>query len=589
MLTIKFTDRFSRRLLLACAMSIAAIVSSQVLAEQPAKEAWDGYVVRNINIAVKDVFEKDELNSIYRTANSLKINTKQSVVKQELVFKEGDELTPFLVKESLRNLRSIKFIRLPELKVEIVGKNLVDIYISVQDTWTFIPQFSYSSSGGQRSQSIGVQDSNVLGYGERFELLSTQEDQKSATEMVWNDRRVMGTPYQFVTGIFDRDDGDRYVTTFDRPFRTLLDRHSMEIKLDTSDQLGELFEDSDEDFVYRRKSVLIGGKYTYAVGNPEKLTRRYSWGFDFNQDIFKEATQEDIDILDLDDPSMLNQDPSRLADDRRFYGPTFEYEYIKPDFVPLNYIDRFDRPEDYNLGRQVIGRLQYSSEVFGAEGNTFLMAANTRKGYRISDQSFWRYDLSGVSRYDPDGFTNSLFTAAARYYNILGQVKIRGLNFGRHTLVAASQLEYGEDLDQDRQLLVGADNALRGYKARTFTGDKRFVLNLEDRLHLAEDVYRIVSFGAAFFVDVGAASYDPLGDMFADQMYGNVGTGLRMAFPRSSGSRVLRLDVSLPFREGPDGSGAWEPRFVISGGQLFDSFFPGERPGSDNTTVDFGF
>ena len=565
------------------------LFAGQVSAELVPEKDWEKYTVRKISVKIKDVFEGENLSSVYQTANQLKVNTREDIVSRELVIKSGDKLTPFAVKESLRNLRSIKFIRMPALKVSKVDDQYVDVLLEVQDTWTLIPQFSYSSGGGRTNQSMGIQDSNLLGFGQRLEVLSTQQDQKSATEMVWDYRRVMGTPNHFLAGIFDRDDGDRYTAVFDRPFRTLLDRYSFEFNVDTSDQLGELYEASDEDFVYRKKSVLLGAKYIFATGNPEKLTRRFSLGFDFNQDIFSEATQEDIDILDLDHPEDLNQDPDRLAQDRRFYGPIFEYQYIKPDYAPRNYIDRFDRPEDYNLGRQFFSRFQFASEVFESDSNTLSMAFNTRKGYEIDKSSFWRYDLSTVSRYEPDGFSNSLFSASARYYNTLGIVRIRGLSLGRHTLVASVHSDYGQDLDLDRQLLAGADNAVRGYKSRTFTGDKRFIVNLEDRIHLAEDVYKLVSFGAAFFVDVGGATYDSMGDLLSNELYGNVGTGLRVAFPRSSGSRVLRFDIAVPFRDGPDGSESGELRFLIAGGQLFDSFFPGERVGSDNTAVDFGF
>ena len=77
--------------------------------------------------------------------------------------------------------------------------------------------------------------------------------------------------------------------------------------------------------------------------------------------------------------------------------------------------------------------------------------------------------------------------------------------------------------------------------------------------------------------------------MLQNKMYGDVGVGLRIAFPRSSGGRVLRVDLAYPFRDGPDGSGALEARLVFIGGQPFGARLRSESLGAENANVGVGF
>ena len=68
---------------------------------------YTGKFIRNINIEVLDVFggsvdhPKDSVRSwLEETGNSVHLNTKEWVIKDMLIFTEGDKFIPFDVKES---------------------------------------------------------------------------------------------------------------------------------------------------------------------------------------------------------------------------------------------------------------------------------------------------------------------------------------------------------------------------------------------------------------------------------------------------------------------------------------------------------
>ena len=142
----------------------------------------------------------------------------------------------------------------------------------------------------------------------------------------------------------------------------------------------------------------------------------------------------------------------------------------------------------------------------------------------------------------------------ARYFNVMGPLEIAGRGIGKHTLAASLKIRYAEDLDRDRQFLLGASNGLRGFEDRTFFGDKSILLNLEDRVSFSENVFQLVNIGAAFFVDVGGVTDESPAKLFQDNIFADIGFGLRLGFPRSSGGSVWRVDLAFPLREGPDGS-----------------------------------
>jgi hypothetical protein len=64
---------------------------------------------------------------------------------------------------------------------------------------------------------------------------------------------------------------------------------------------------------------------------------------------------------------------------------------------------------------------------------------------------------------------------------------------------------------------------------------------------------------------------------------------LRFCFPRASGGGVVRMDIALPLRDGPDGSQAWDPRVVFAAGQLFGARLRSEQIGAENASSGIGF
>lgn len=535
------------------------------------------FTIRSITITVREIFEDENAGRFYSTANAAKFATNEAVLKRELLIKEGAKYDPFLVEESERALRNLRFVNNVEIIPTFEG-DYVDLNVMVQDTWTLIPILNYASGGGNTRQTIGVSDSNIMGTGKHLEFLYDKNGNREEIEGLWIDPQLFGTRKNLLLGYSDRNDGYIFTGAVGRPFRGLVDKESWQVSTINGDTIGRLYANGDERFIYRQDFIDFSGIYTVTRGNPEVVALRYSAGYDFADHSFFQADADDYDDADVD-PNSLVQDPSLLADDRRFSGPFLGFERVEADFIKRNYVDRFQLIEDFNLGNDFETKIGISPSTFGGIDDNLLLSLNDSDGMMLSGNSFLRGEFGVASRLSNDGLENSLIRAEVKYYNLLGPKYIGDTYIGNHTIATSLSFNYGDDLDRDREFLLGAESGLRGYSDRTFFGDKMVLFNAEERFHLFDDVLQLVSVGGAFFGDIGGTTQGTLGDLFGDEIYSDIGVGLRFGFPRSSGSRVLRVDLAFPLRDGPDGSDRFELRIILEGGNVTRARLPSEEQG----------
>ena len=63
-----------------------------------------------------------------------------------------------------------------------------------------------------------------------------------------------------------------------------------------------------------------------------------------------------------------------------------------------------------------------------------------------------------------------------------------------------------DDLDPEKQVLLGGDNGLRGYPMRYQAGENRTVVNVEQRFFTDFYPWRLFRVGWAVFLDVAASA-----------------------------------------------------------------------------------
>ena len=100
-------------------------------------------------------------------------------------------------------------------------------------------------------------------------------------------------------------------------------------------------------------------------------------------------------------------------------------------------------------------------------------------------------------------------------------------------------------------MLLGGDNGLRGYPLRYQAGTRRAILTVEERFYTELYPWRLFRVGYAAFMDVGRVDgQDPRASPSLGTL-SDVGFGLRLSSPRSSGRSIVHIDLAFPLNGDP--------------------------------------
>lgn len=89
--------------------------------------------------------------------------TKAYVVRRELLFTEGDELTPTLLLDSIQRLKNLRIFTKVLPFITLKENNHVELTLEIEERWTTIPFFNISSGGETFNTVIGAYDINAFG------------------------------------------------------------------------------------------------------------------------------------------------------------------------------------------------------------------------------------------------------------------------------------------------------------------------------------------------------------------------------------------------------------------------------------------
>ncbi|MGE5807098.1 MAG: hypothetical protein ACM34M_14995, partial [Ignavibacteria bacterium] len=169
-------DNFFSRLLKLILVNDDRKQSRSALLEADRKKIrkFEAKIIRRIKIKVLDLFgtsvnNPDTLPSwLEQTGNSLHINSKDWIIKNQLIFSEGEKVIPFNILESERIIRENPYIYEVRIIPQTIKNNpdTVDIIVYAQDIWSLNVNAEYSSANKTAGPSI--KNINFLGFGNEF-------------------------------------------------------------------------------------------------------------------------------------------------------------------------------------------------------------------------------------------------------------------------------------------------------------------------------------------------------------------------------------------------------------------------------------
>lgn len=494
----------------------------------PAPDALEaeGAVIGEIRIVVGDIFDTripGERAWLYRTANKLHIETREDTIRDQLLFKPGEKYRARAVEETERLLRANGYLYSAEIEPVRYHDGVVDLVVRTRDVWTLNPGFNYSRAGGENDVGAQIEEQNLLGTGQQVGIAWGDDVDREAVQFDFYDPHFGDGYTRFGLMYADASDGETAALRFNRPFYsldtrraggvTLFDGRLNQPRYVLGDEIGE-FEQTSE-----HHELQVG----ISRGLTGRWVRRYKAGVSYERDEF--ALIPDVD------PG------GPLPEDRELVYPWIGLEIVEDRFEERHNQDQIRRTEDVLLGFSAGARLGYASESLGSDRDAWIAQLWAQDGVDLLEGHSLFGTIAASGRLEDGSLANGVVEAEARYY---WQTSEKSKFF----LDLSGAL--AEDLDAERQLLLGGDNGLRGYPLRYQAGTSRALATVEQRYYTDWYPFHLFYVAAAAFFDIGRTwGTDVTGAESAGWLR-DVGIGLRLGSSRSSFGNVIHIDLAFP-------------------------------------------
>lgn len=476
----------------------------------------------------------------YRLVNKLHINTREEVIRRELLFHEGDAYRQELIDESERNLRRLGVIYHVSIRPVAYQDGLVDLEVTSQETWTLRPSVRFSRAGGNNAFGFAFVEQNLLGRLKVLQLSRRNDIDRTTTQLSYLDPRVFGSRYALRSYYANSTDGTSWGLFSYHPFYSLDTRWAMSAGGEHITQTSKLYSDGDAVSEFDRDSDALTVSYGISTGLRDDQVVRFTFGYQYQQNLFSGAGGDPGPTNSCIPADAYLADPSRYPGalacdppDQKFSGPVFTLESLKVAYIKVTNYNQFDREEDFNLGNDFTISLWLSLEDFEAAKSQVIFGITDSVGIPVGNGSNFLFTGALSGRLGGGETENVILSEAMELYCRVTP---------RQTFYSRLAFDVGINLDPQNQFLLGGDNGLRGYPSRQFAGDRRLLLTLEHRFFSSVELLRLVRLGFAGFADVGNAWYGS--EVDPSDLHSDLGIGLRFGVVRSSVASIGRLDLA---------------------------------------------
>ena len=515
----------------------AGVLAASAAADEAPIDAPDelpdpggSYVIGNIDLDKADVFDlsnPEEDRWLYRGANRFHIVTRDSTIRNQLLFRSGDAYDKRVVEESERILRRNKFLYDAKITATRVADGTVDLVVSTRDVWSLAPELSVSRSGGETRSRVGLEESNLLGRGQSLRVLRDNDIERSENIVEFSDRNLGTTWVSLRARYSDNSDGDSKLLAVTRPFYALDTRWAAGGTLFDDDRRSKLYQFGEAAAEYRheREYAHVFGGWSHGIRKGRVW--RWTTGAVYDDNRFSDSPSTAL--------------PSLVPADRKLVYPYLGVELVEDGYVTTRNRDQIERTEDFQMGLQVRASLGWADESFGADRDAGVFAASASRGFGSLEKTALLLSAGSNGRLESGDLTNAKVSIDARYYRRQSE---------KRTFFIQVSGTRGTRLDVDNSVVLGGKTGMRGYPLRYQVGESKALATIEQRYYTDWYPFRFARVGGAIFADLGQVwGPNPLGEDNRGWI-SDVGFGLRLALTRVS-DRVVHIDVAFPLNGDP--------------------------------------
>jgi len=498
---------------------------------EPAELEAAGAVIGEIIFDKQSVFDlsnPEEDNWLYRLANRLHVITRDSVIRNQLLFRPGDRFSARILEESARLLRKNRFFYDVRVEPARYENGVVDIRVWTRDIWTLIPGLSLSRSGGENRSGVTLSENNLLGHGVSLSLRYSHDVDRESVSFAYFDRNLGRSWTSLFLGLADNSDGKTTDVRINRPFYELDARWSAGVNYRDDSREVSFYDLGNEMAEYAEDANVHSTYIGWSNGLRDGWVRRWVAGFVYDAHRFDPVTDGTLAPL--------------VPEDRKLVYPYLGFELLEDRFESTANRDLIDRTEDFFMGTRLWASLGYAAESFGSDRESLLYRFEASHGFGSIQSKALLVSTAATGRVDDGTAANQEFMLDASYYNKINDKRLSFVTL-RGSL--------GNDLDLDNLVELGGDNGLRGYPLRYQTGDSKVLLTVEQRYYTDWYPFRLFRVGGAVFADAGRVWGDnPIGGPQLGWLK-DVGFGLRLLPTRASGRDVIHIDIAFPLDGDP--------------------------------------
>jgi hypothetical protein len=550
---------------LAAALALAAAVPAGAQAGEGACPQGRVSEIFVDNRSVFDVggAELDaRFNWAYRSANSMHVRTRESVIRRELLFRTGECYDLELLEDSERILRSLSFIADADVFAVAQPDGSQHVVVETRDEWSvrLEPQWD-SDDGSVQLTGVELREDNLLGTGQHVSAYFKEQQGERVYGASVGTRQLAGTRLDAEIGVAKTPVGVSVVQRLAYPFRGENGRWAFRQQIEHLERNFVIYIPTPEEDGGVRRRYFEESRRSFDVGTVMRLGRRGRLTL-FGLAVAGEWTEYPRDYLSEDgggDERAVRQlapgEPIPVVtglDTISSVRVVFLAGQRNVWFERRRALDAVRGTEDVRLGVEAEVGIGRSLEAFSDDDDLLVDL-----GFSVAGAPF-RGVLAGVSARGEGRRDFGARAGSFEWRNLFGQADAwaywRPSDESRHTVVAAVSAVGGWRTMVPFQLTMGSRAGLRGLPTHAWPGERRVVASLEHRAYLGWPYARLFDLGTAVFVDAGKmwAGGDTFG--VTSPLEASVGFGLRAAFPPGS-RRTYRMDVAMPVTSGVSGRG----------------------------------
>lgn len=503
--------------LVAGVVGILGTVSVVAYASTDDAETDSVLVVGSIEIVGEEVFDSSGSGVFapYRIANNIHVRTRERVIRRELLFSTGDVVDRELIEQTERNLRSLSFLRDARVELFEVDNDMdgvpdqVDIRVTTWDRWTLSPRLDFEQVHDKTKWELGVSEKNLFGFGKAITLSRRVNLDRRIDRVYYQDPQLLGSKIGLIAGLSNFSDGNQKFFVLNRGFLSLRDPWAVSVRAGNFSLTQPIIESGVE---------------------IDRLPHSGRWG---DMEVGRALSRGASHALRMHGAFRVREE--FVGTQRRDFGiAEVGVRFITHQFVRLAHVNQFERTEDFNLGSEAYGTIGLSTRILGGQGGQVaFLSAGHRRGLVFRDDHFVVLGVSFAGRRERGTWRNTRTSMSGRY--LLKQTP-------RAALIGKFDYDHGYNLDPEVQLRLGTDSGLRGYPNRQFNGTRSLLMTAEERWFVADDVWQLLSFGVAVFVDAGFAWPEDMAVDLSD-LKTAVGVSLLVGSNRLASRGGVRFDL----------------------------------------------